>query len=51
LALEGKIEEAKPALAEACRLNPRLTVKWLRTVAPNLPPLFEGARKAELPEE
>ena len=50
-ALEGKMDEAKPALAEARRLNPKLTVKWLQTVAPNLPPLFEGVRKAGLPEE
>jgi adenylate cyclase len=50
-ALQGKMEEAKPALAEALRLNPKLTVKWLQSVAPNLPPLFEGVRKAGLPEE
>ncbi|MGO8918182.1 MAG: tetratricopeptide repeat protein [Stellaceae bacterium] len=29
LALEGKMEEAKTALAEARRLNPNLTVKWV----------------------
>jgi adenylate cyclase len=50
-ALEGKMEEAKSALVEARRLNPKLTVKWLQTVAPNLPPLFKGLRMAELPEE
>jgi hypothetical protein len=50
-ALEGKMDEAKLDLAEARRLNPRLTVKWLQTVAPDLPPLFEGLRKARLPEE
>jgi len=50
-ALEGKMEEAEPALAEARRLNPQLTVKWLIDHAPNLPPLFEGVRKAGLPEE
>ena len=50
-ALEGKMDEARPALAEAHRLNPQLTVKWLQTVAPNLPLLFEGVRKAGLPEE
>ena len=27
-ALEGKMEEAKSALAEARRLNPQLTLKW-----------------------
>ena len=50
-ALEGKTKEARTALAEARRLNPKLTVKWLRLVAPDLPPLFEGVRKAGLPEE
>jgi hypothetical protein len=33
------------------RLNPELGVKWLQTVAPKLPLLFEGVRKAGLPEE
>ena len=50
-ALEGKMDEARTALAEARRLNPKLTIKWLRVHAPNLPPLFEGLRKAGLPEE
>jgi adenylate cyclase len=50
-AVEGKMDEAKSALAEARRLNPKLTVKWLQSVAPNIPALFEGLRKAGLPEE
>jgi adenylate cyclase len=50
-ALEGKMEEAKAALAEARRLNPGLTVKWVIAHAPNTPALFEGLRKAGLPEE
>jgi adenylate cyclase len=50
-ALEGKTEEARTALAEARRLNPKLTVRWLRSIAPDLPPLFEGVRKAGLQEE
>jgi hypothetical protein len=50
-ALDGKTEEAKTALAEARRLNPRMTVKWLTDHAPNLPPLFAGLRKAGLAEE
>jgi Flp pilus assembly protein TadD len=50
-ALAGRMEEAKTALAEARRLNPNLTVKWLIAHAPNLPALFEGVRKAGLPEE
>jgi adenylate cyclase len=51
LALEGKMEEAKTALAEARRLNPNLTMKWLISHASNVPPVFEGLRKAGLPEE
>jgi TolB-like protein len=50
-ALAGKIDEAKPLLAEARRLNPQLTVKWMIAHAPNLPPLFDGLRRAGLPEE
>ena len=50
-ALEGKMDEAKSALAEARRLNPKLTVKWMIAHTPNLPPVFEGLRKAGLPEE
>ena len=50
-ALEGKMDEAKTALAEARRLNPKLTIKWMMVHAPNFPPLFEGLRKAGLPEE
>jgi TolB-like protein len=52
-ALEGKMEEAKSALAEARRMEPKLTVKWMveETTAPSLPPLYEGLRKAGLPEE
>jgi hypothetical protein len=38
-------------LAEARRINPVLTMKWVIKHAPNLPPLFEGLRKAGLPEE
>jgi adenylate cyclase len=50
-ALQGKMDEAKSALAEARRINPKLAVKWITAHAPNLPPLFEGLRKAGLPEE
>ena len=35
--LEGKMDEAKTALAEARRLNPKLSVKWLQSLAPNIP--------------
>ena len=50
-ALEGKMEEAKAPFAEARRLNPSWTVKWAIAHAPNIPVLFEGLRKAGVPEE
>jgi adenylate cyclase len=50
-ALAGKMDEAKSALADARRLNPSLTVKWAIAHSPNLPNLFDGLRKAGLPEE
>jgi hypothetical protein len=45
------MDEAETALAEARRLNPKLTVKWMIAHTPNLPPVFEELRKAGLPEE
>jgi adenylate cyclase len=50
-ALEGKAEEAKSALAEARLLNPKLTVKWHMAHSPYNPVLYEGDRKAGMPEE
>jgi adenylate cyclase len=50
-ALKGETEEAKSALTEGRRLNPELTLVWLIDHAPNIPPLFEGLRKAGLPEK
>ena len=50
-ALEGKMEEAASALAEARRLNPELTLEWQQTHSMNVPRLLEGLRKAGLPEE
>jgi adenylate cyclase len=47
-ALEGKMEETKAPLGEARRLNPGYTVKWAIAHAPNIPPKFEGLRKAGL---
>jgi adenylate cyclase len=50
-----KIPEAKTALAEAMKLNPKLSVAWLHTRLPSFigsPPGFlEGPSKAGLPEE
>ncbi len=50
-ALAGMMDEAKAALAEARRLNPKLTVKWLIEHSPGLPAVLDGVRKAGLPEE
>jgi len=50
-ALEGKMDEAKSALAEARRLEPRLTVKFMLAFGPRIPAAIEGLRKAGLPEE
>jgi adenylate cyclase len=50
-ALEGKMDEAKSALAEARRINPNLTLKWYREHATSIPTKLEGLRKAGLPEE
>ena len=47
----GRMDEAKAALAEARRLNPAITIKWLKEHTPNLPASFDGLRKAGLPEE
>ena len=49
--LSGKMDEAKSALAEARRLEPQLTVKWITPRAPPIPNLSDGLRKAGLPEE
>jgi adenylate cyclase len=47
----GKMDEAKAALAEARSLNPAITIKWMKEHAPHLPAVFDGLRKAGLPEE
>ena len=47
----GKMDEAKATLAEARRLNPAITVKWMKEHTPNLPAVFDGLRKAGLAEE
>jgi TolB-like protein len=48
---EGKMDEARAALAEARRLNPAITVKYMKEHTPSLPAVFDGLRKAGLPEE
>ena len=39
------MDEAKAALAEARRLNPAITIKWMKEL-PNLPAVFDGLRRA-----
>jgi tetratricopeptide (TPR) repeat protein len=50
-ALKGDMDEAKTAMAEARRLNPKLSVKWLTEREPFRQPWFDVLRKAGLPEE
>jgi adenylate cyclase len=50
-ALAGKMDEAKAALAEAGRLEPKLTVKWMTEYMLNPPAVLDGVRKAGLAEE
>jgi adenylate cyclase len=50
-ALKGDDSEAKAALDEARRLNPRLSVRWLTEHRPVLEPAFDGLRKVGLPDE
>ena len=45
----GKMDEAKSALAEARRREPKERAKWLLDAVPSV--LVEGLRKAGLPEE
>ena len=40
----GKMDEAKATLAEARRLNPAITVKWMKEHTPNLPAVFDRPR-------
>jgi adenylate cyclase len=50
-ALDGMLDQAKAALAEARRLNPKLTVKLMHQRYPDFAWMSEGLRKAGLPEE
>jgi tetratricopeptide (TPR) repeat protein len=47
---KGELEEAKAAMAEALRLKPDLSLKWLTKHKPVLQFAFDGLRKAGLPE-
>jgi adenylate cyclase len=50
-ATKGDVDQAKTAMAEARRLNPKLSIKWLMGRGPFWPPWFDALRKAGLPEE
>jgi adenylate cyclase len=50
-ALKSDMDRATAALAEARRLNPKLSVEWLTARKPILQPTFDALRKAGLPEE
>jgi adenylate cyclase len=50
-AFKGDMDEAKAAVAEARRINPKLSVKWLTEHKPVLQPAFDVLREAGLPEE
>jgi TolB-like protein/DNA-binding winged helix-turn-helix (wHTH) protein/Flp pilus assembly protein TadD len=50
-ALTEKMDEAEAALAEARRLNPELTVRWMIEHVHSYPPVLNGVRKAGLQEE
>ena len=50
-ALAGNMNAAKTALAEALRVQPKLTMKFMTKFGPPIPNLFDGLRKAGLPEE
>jgi tetratricopeptide (TPR) repeat protein len=53
-ALKGDMDEAKTALAEARRLKPEFSVKWLmgnKAFSGYSQPWYDALRKAGLPEE
>ena len=50
-AMLGKSDEASAAIREVLRQRPTYTINAAKLTAPNIPALFEGMRKAGLPEE
>lgn len=50
-ALLGKMDEAKPYVAETLRLNPSFTIQWFREHASDISIRNEGLRKAGFAEE
>jgi adenylate cyclase len=49
-AMTNRIDEAKAAVVEALKLNPKLTVKNITERYPKTPAVAEGLRKAGVPE-
>jgi adenylate cyclase len=49
--LLGRMDEAKPFVAETLRVNPNFTIKWYREHIPVIPARIDGMRRAGLPEE
>jgi adenylate cyclase len=50
-ALLGRQSEAETALAQARKLNPKLSIKWMRARLDEPEITYDGLRKAGLPEE
>jgi adenylate cyclase len=50
-AMTNRTDEAKAAVAEALKLNPKLTVKFMSKRNSKTPAVAEGLRKAGVPEE
>jgi adenylate cyclase len=50
-AFKGEMDEAKAAMADALRLKPDLSIKWVMKHKPVLQFAFDELRKAGLPEE
>jgi adenylate cyclase len=50
-AMTNRMDEAKSAVAEALKLNPKLTVKFMSERSSKAPAVAEGLRKAGLPGE
>ena len=50
-AFTGRQSEAEAAVAQARKVNPKLTIKWYRARIAEPEVIYEGLRKAGLPEE
>ena len=50
-AFTGRQSEAEAAVAQARKVNPKLTIKWYRARIEEPEVIYEGLRKAGLPEE